>query len=86
MRTQVDVGIELAGRYRVERELGSEGVATVYLGEGVRHRRKLTALGELRRRSDQFDFDIARGRMYFTLRDVESPCERSTSRDDRRCG
>lgn len=34
--------------------------------------RFVTALGDARRRSDQFDFDVARGRMYFTVKDVES--------------
>ena len=34
--------------------------------------RLLTTLGDVRRRSDQFDFDVARGRLYFTLKDVES--------------
>ena len=31
----------LAGRYTVERELGAGGMATVYLAEDVRHRRKV---------------------------------------------
>src|SRR5687768_6391265 len=31
----------LADRYRIERELGSGGMATVYLAEDVRHRRKV---------------------------------------------
>jgi eukaryotic-like serine/threonine-protein kinase len=29
-------------RYRVERELGAGGMATVYLAEDVKHRRKVT--------------------------------------------
>src|SRR5512132_911568 len=31
----------LAERYRIERELGAGGMATVYLAEDVRHRRKV---------------------------------------------
>ncbi len=31
----------LAGRYAIERELGSGGMATVYLAEDVKHRRKV---------------------------------------------
>ena len=31
----------LADRYRIERELGAGGMATVYLAEDVRHRRKV---------------------------------------------
>jgi serine/threonine-protein kinase len=35
------VSTSLADRYRVERELGSGGMATVYLAEDLRHRRKV---------------------------------------------
>jgi eukaryotic-like serine/threonine-protein kinase len=31
----------LSDRYRIERELGAGGMATVYLAEDVRHRRKV---------------------------------------------
>ena len=33
--------VALAARYTVERELGAGGMATVYLAEDVRHRRKV---------------------------------------------
>jgi serine/threonine-protein kinase len=32
----------LADRYRIERELGSGGMATVYLAEDLKHRRKVS--------------------------------------------
>ena len=37
----VRLGAALADRYRVERELGAGGMATVYLAEDVKHRRKV---------------------------------------------
>ena len=33
--------VALADRYRIERELGAGGMATVYLAEDVKHRRKV---------------------------------------------
>ena len=35
------LGIALADRYRIERELGQGGMATVYLAEDVKHKRKV---------------------------------------------
>jgi serine/threonine-protein kinase len=32
----------LADRYRIERELGRGGMATVYLAEDLKHRRKVS--------------------------------------------
>ncbi len=35
------LGIALAGRYRIERELGAGGMATVYLAHDLKHERKV---------------------------------------------
>ena len=37
----IAIGATLAGRFRIERELGAGGMARVYLAEDVRHRRKV---------------------------------------------
>ena len=39
--SQVRIQAGLADRYRIERELGSGGMATVYLAEDLRHRRRV---------------------------------------------
>jgi serine/threonine-protein kinase len=54
----------LAGRYEIDREIGSGGMATVYLGADVRHHRNV-AIKLLRS-----EFDVAGGRDRF-LREIE---------------
>ena len=42
MSTRTDrLSTALAERYRIERELGAGGMATVYLADDVRHRRRV---------------------------------------------
>ena len=42
MSQQTDrLNTALAGRYTIERELGAGGMATVYLADDVKHRRKV---------------------------------------------
>jgi hypothetical protein len=41
METPVRLAAALADRYRIERELGAGGMATVYLAEDLKHRRKV---------------------------------------------
>src|SRR6478735_2768312 len=36
-----DLTVALGGRYKVERELGAGGMATVYLAEDIRHQRRV---------------------------------------------
>jgi serine/threonine protein kinase len=38
---QPSLGASLEGRYNIVRELGAGGMATVYLADDVRHRRKV---------------------------------------------
>ena len=42
---QFALGAALAERYRVERELGAGGMATVYLAEDLKHHRKVAIKG-----------------------------------------
>jgi len=41
VETLANLSTALAGRYRVEREIGSGGMATVFLARDVRHDRLL---------------------------------------------
>ena len=64
----------LADRYVLERELGAGGMATVYLAEDVRHRRKV-AVKVLRPElaASMKGIMIERGgQLYFTLGENES--------------
>ena len=42
--------VAMADRYRIERELGQGGMATVYLAHDLRHEREVAPLGLARRR------------------------------------
>jgi Tol biopolymer transport system component len=56
--------------FKVANEAGNSEVWTVPSRGGAA--RKLTSLGDARRRSDRFEFAAARGRMYFVLKELES--------------
>jgi Tol biopolymer transport system component len=56
--------------FKVANEAGNSEVWTVAPQGGSP--RKLTPLGDARRRSDRFELAVARGRMYFTLKETES--------------
>ena len=56
--------------FKVANEAGNSEVWTVPSRGGVA--RRLTSLGDARRRSDRFEFAVARGRMYFVLKELES--------------
>jgi TolB protein len=56
--------------FKVANQAGNSEVWTVASQGGVA--RRLTTLGDARRRSDRFEFATARGRMYFVLKEIES--------------
>ena len=67
----------LTGRYRVEREVGTGGMATVYLAEDLKHHRKvaikvLREVDDLSRPSIRPDFAAGAGRFFFTVEDRQS--------------
>jgi Tol biopolymer transport system component/tRNA A-37 threonylcarbamoyl transferase component Bud32 len=56
--------------FKLVNQAGNSEVWTVPSQGGAAHR--LTKLGDARRRSDRFEFAVARGRMYFVLKELES--------------
>jgi len=56
--------------FKVVNQAGNSEVWTVPSQGGAA--KKLASLGDARRRSDRFEFAVARGRMYFVLKELES--------------
>ncbi len=56
--------------FKVANQEGNAEVWSVPAGGG--EPRRITALGDARRRSDRFDFTVGGARMYFTLKELES--------------